>query len=409
MSKSLHVAGSHAKELQFNITGSKSESNRLLILQGLYPQITIKNLSNSDDSKVLQAALASQEPVVDIHHAGTSMRFLTSYFAAKAGRQVQLTGSQRMQQRPIAVLVDALKQLDAHIEYQKETGFPPLHITGRSLSKNQVRISAQVSSQYISSLLLIGATLPKGLVLNLEGKITSVPYIKMTLSLLHALGIKTGFNGQTITVDPLREIKPTTFTVESDWSSASYFYSAMALGNYTSIQLGSYKKSSLQGDSGVANIFESLGVTTQYNEHNHTITLTKNSKELPKILQLDLSNMPDLAQTIACCCFGLKVSCELTGLHTLKIKETDRLVALKTELEKLGATIHITNESLRLETREHFYQNQSIATYQDHRMAMAFAPLAWVGTLHIQEPEVVSKSYPAFWEDMAGLGITDLG
>jgi len=246
-------------------------------------------------------------------------------------------------------------------------------------------------------------------VLHLEGKITSVPYIKMTLALLHELGIKTGFNGQTITVSPLREIKPITFTVESDWSSASYFYSAMALGDYSSIQLGSYKQNSLQGDSGVATIFKQLGVATSYNQASHTITLTKNKQELPELLKLDLSNMPDLAQTIACCCFGLKVPCELTGLHTLKIKETDRLVALKTELEKLGATIGITNDSLQLEARNNFNQNQSIATYQDHRMAMAFAPLAWVGSLQIQEPEVVSKSYPAFWEDMAGLGIADFG
>ncbi len=405
MSISLAADPTSGKALTFNITGSKSESNRLLILQALFPQIQIENLSNSDDSKVMQDALASTAAVVDIHHAGTSMRFLTSYFASRAGREVVLTGSERMQERPIAVLVDALKQLDAQITYVSKTGYPPLKIQGKKLIKNRVLISAQVSSQYISSLILIGATLPKGLEINLEGTITSVPYINMTLSLLSELGIQTEFKGQQIRVLPATVIPKTTFTVESDWSSASYFYSAMALGEFSSITLKSYKPKSLQGDAAVAQIFKVLGVFSKFNTQDHSVLLTKTAVDLPKNLELDLKNTPDLAQTIACCCFGLGISCDLTGLHTLKIKETDRLVALKVELEKLGATVAITNNSLRLNPRVNFRPGQHIATYQDHRMAMAFAPLALVGPIHIQEHEVVSKSYPDFWNDMARLGI----
>lgn len=394
-----------SSNLEFKITGSKSESNRLLILQALYKQITVNNCSNSDDSRVMKAALSGGSNQVDIHHAGTAMRFLTSYFALSPGREVVLTGSQRMQERPIKVLVEALEQLGANISYLKEPGYPPLKIRGQRLNKSKVTISASVSSQYISSLLLVGATLPQGLIINLEGKITSVPYIKMTLSLLNTLGIQTEFKGQVITVFPAKIVPKTSFTVESDWSSASYFYSAMALGNYKGITLYSYKESSLQGDAAVSKIFKALGVQTSFNARANSIVLTKLNADLPESLSLDLANTPDLAQTIACCCFGLGLACELKGLHTLKIKETDRLVALQTELEKLGATVTITNNSLTLEKRTGFNPLVSVATYQDHRMAMAFAPLALLAPIKIEQPEVVAKSYPDFWRDMASLGI----
>jgi 3-phosphoshikimate 1-carboxyvinyltransferase len=256
-----------------SITGSKSESNRLLLLQALWKQISINNLSNSDDSVLMQNALQSQTDVVDIHHAGTAMRFLTAYFSLKENSAITLTGSQRMQERPIGVLVDALRTLGADIEYLNQEGYPPLKIKGKVLDINEVSLAANVSSQYISALLLIGSKLENGLTLNLVGKITSVPYIKMTLSLLNQIGIETQFEDQTIIVKPLREEpKPMTLVVESDWSSASYFYSIVALSAIgTKIKLSSYKEHSLQGDSVLAKIYKQFGVKTAYQDT--TITL----------------------------------------------------------------------------------------------------------------------------------------
>lgn len=392
---------------QLHITGSKSETNRLLILQGLYPHIGIFGASESDDSKVLRQALSGDGPLIDVHHAGTAMRFLTSYLAIQAGKDFVLTGSERMQQRPIGVLVNALTSLGADITYVNNEGFPPLKIKGKNLDKNEVNVKADVSSQYISSLMLIAPALAQGLKINLIGTVTSVPYINMTLSLLKEVGVQATFSGQTIEIKHLpidHSIAKKEVTVESDWSSASYFYSLVALAQDTSIQLKTYLKNSRQGDSALATIFEQLGVITTFDSASKSISLAKNQNDVPDAISLDLANTPDLAQTIAVCCFGLGIACDLTGLHTLKIKETDRLVALQNELVKLGATCEITSNSLHLAKAQRINSEVVIETYQDHRMAMAFAPLALKVPIVINEPEVVSKSFPSYWEDLHSLG-----
>ncbi len=384
------------------ITGSKSESNRMLLLQALYRNIEIANLSNSDDAQVMQNGLEIENGLVDIHHAGTAMRFLTSYFASQEGKEVTLTGSQRMTERPIKVLVDALHSLGADIEYEKSEGYPPIRIKGKKLFENKVSIPANISSQYISSLILVAPRLPNGLEIELVGKVTSVPYIKMTLALLDQLGIRNSFEENKILVEPRSSVKKTTLVVESDWSSASYFYSIVAMADVgTEITLCSYKKNSLQGDSILSDIYTKLGVLTEFSD-NH-ICLMKASHPKSETLNLELSNAPDLAQTIAVTCFGLGIGCRLTGLHTLKIKETDRLVALDVELSKLGADVSVTDNSLNLHPSTEIKSRVAIDTYNDHRMAMAFAPLALKTQLYINEADVVSKSYPDFWKDLKKL------
>ncbi|MDG1309927.1 MAG: 3-phosphoshikimate 1-carboxyvinyltransferase [Flavobacteriaceae bacterium] len=385
------------------ITGSKSESNRLLLLKALFENLEIQNVSNSDDSQYMLKALDSENSTVDIHHAGTAMRFLTAYFATLEGQTTLLTGSQRMQERPIKILVDTLRALGADIEYDKEEGYPPLRITGKTLLKDEVRMKANVSSQYISALLLMATKLKNGLTLHLEGKITSVPYIKMTLSLLDQLGVETSFEGQVIQVKPYLETVSKTFIVESDWSSASYFYSIVALSPVgTQINLSTYKKDSLQGDAVLQEIYTNLGVQTTF--EGATINLKKINTKVPDSLNLDLANAPDIAQTIVVTCLGLQIKCKLTGLHTLKIKETDRLEALKNEIYKFGTSIDITDDSLHLSDFKPLISGAIVETYNDHRMAMAFAPLALKTSFSINEAEVVSKSFPDFWENLAELG-----
>ncbi len=387
------------------ITGSKSESNRSLLLQALYPNLTISNVSNSDDARVMQSGLKIVNGEVDIHHAGTAMRFLTGYFASQEGKEVVLTGSKRMTERPIKVLVDALRLLGAKIEYLVNDGYPPIRICGKRLTKNKVSLPANISSQYISSLLLIAPSLENGLELELIGSITSVPYIKMTLGLLTEIGVDNSFSDNLIKVQPKQFVLNKHLIVESDWSSASYFYSIIALSEVGSeIKLSSFKKNSLQGDSVLAEIYADFGVETQ---NQQTEIVLRKIKDCPyESLSYDLVNSPDIAQTIAVTCFGLHIGCKLTGLHTLKIKETDRLEALQTELSKLGATIAVTNNALNLEPAEHIKPNVAIDTYNDHRMAMAFAPLALKTQIVINNAEVVSKSYPDFWDDLKKLMIT---
>jgi len=400
----MQVKLSHSSQIckgKLNITGSKSETNRHLLLQALFKGYEIKNSSNSDDSKVMEAALASTAERIDIHHAGTAMRFLTAYFSQLEGREVLLTGSARMQERPIKILVDALRALGASIEYEKKEGYPPLRIKGKKLNGGRVSLPADISSQYISALLMLGPVLEQGITLNLIGKITSVPYIKMTLSLLSNFGVKTAFEGQQISVAHQSDPKKSIQVVESDWSSASYFYSIAALANEAEIELTSYKKESLQGDAVLQTIYKQFGVKTRF--EGHSVFLTKEKTILPNVFQWDLSEAPDIAQTIAVTCYGLGVGCDLKGLHTLKIKETDRLLALEQELTKLGATISVTDNSLHLSPENQFVQGCSISTYNDHRMAMAFAPLSLKIPLEIEEAEVVSKSHPSFWEDLQQL------
>jgi len=401
----LHLTGPESPRLQgtLRITGSKSESNRLLLLQANYSNVRIENLSNSDDTRVMQQALTSGDSLLDIHHAGTAMRFLTAYLAGKPGKEVTLTGSARMKQRPIQILVDALRQLGADISYLETPGCPPLKIYGSRLEGTEVTLPADISSQYISALLLIAPTLPQGLLLTLEGQIASLPYIKMTLGLLNRLGVQTEMKGNRIRVYPKREIPTQTLVVESDWSSASYYYSVIALAAAGSqIGLRSYRRDSLQGDSVLQRIYGELGVRSDFK--GDQLILTKEDTQPVSHLSLNLMEAPDLAQTLAVCCFGLGISCELTGLHTLKIKETDRLSALEVELTKLGARVAVSDHSLRLHTGSSLEAGKSVATYNDHRMAMAFAPLALRTDLWIEDAGVVSKSYPGFWEDFRSLG-----
>ncbi|WP_341221511.1 3-phosphoshikimate 1-carboxyvinyltransferase [Polaribacter atrinae] len=400
----LNVAGNKKINEKITISGSKSESNRLLILQNLFPEISIENLSDSDDSVHMQHALSTDKETVDIGHAGTAMRFLTSYFAVKEGREVVLTGSERMQNRPIEILVNALKDLGATISYEDKVGYPPIRIKGSKITTDKVQINGNVSSQYISSLLLIASKLENGLEIELLGKITSVPYINMTLSLLNQLGIETNFEGNFIKVNPKKSIEKQLVVVESDWSSASYFYSIIALSDIGSeIQLSAYKKESLQGDSCLAEIYQHFGVETIFGENFITLKKVKETKK--ETLEIDLKNAPDIAQTIAVTCFAENIACNLSGLHTLKIKETDRLVALNDELTNLGAIISVTDKSLHLETSTTINSNISIKTYNDHRMAMAFAPLALRVPIKILDAEVVTKSYQKFWDDMQQIGI----
>jgi len=384
---------------EIQITGSKSESNRLLILQKLFGNIEIKNISNSQDTKLLQTALNSDEKTMDIHHAGTAMRFLTSFFAVQEGVEKILTGSERMKQRPIKPLVEALRELGADIEYLENEGFPPLKIKGKKLEKNFVEIPADISSQFITSLILVGGKLENGLTIKLLGKITSKPYIEMTLKLLSEISGKSIIlKDKTIQIPNIKTHK-TAFTVESDWSSASYFYSFSALDRQK-ITLKNFNKNSLQGDSRIAEIYSQFfGIDTIFNKNQQEITLIpKSNFSLPQSIQLNMNDCPDIAQTVCVTAAALKIPFEISGLATLKIKETDRLSALQNELKKIGCETEITDNSIKSVLYTNPEKNISIATYGDHRMAMAFAPYSLIQEIEIQNPEVVEKSFPDFWE-----------
>ena len=389
------------------ISGSKSETNRLLLLQAIYPNLKTENVSNSDDSEVMRNALlsTSNSGEINVHHAGTAMRFLTSFYAIQEGSEVVISGSERMHERPIKILVDALNQLGSNISYLGEEGFPPLKIIGKKIKNNKVLIDANVSSQYITSLMLVGSSLPNGLEIQLKGSITSIPYIKMTLSVLQSLGIKAEFNNKTISIPKTEKLTNDTFVVESDWSSVSYFYSLIALSEIdTQITLRYFKQNSLQGDVVLAEIYQNFGVQTTFT--NKKIILQKVENLSIKSISLNLNNAPDIAQTIIVTCLGLGITCDLTGLYTLKIKETDRLQALKNELEKFGSNVSISTDSIQLNNSVDFKKESvSIETYQDHRMAMSFAPLAIKQSLIIKNAHVVSKSYPDFWNHLKSLNI----
>ena len=386
-----------------NIKGSKSISNRLLFLQAIYPSIKIINLSNSEDTFIMKKALKSKNNLIDIGHAGTAMRFLTSYFSSIKDREIILTGSKRMQERPIKILVDVLKKLGAKISYEKKEGFPPIKIIGSNLKVNNVFLPANISSQYISSLILLAPILDNGLRIELIGQITSAPYIKMTIDILKALGINSFFEQKIIKIIPKKEIKNITYKVESDWSSASYFYSIIALCEEGEIVLNNFNKKSLQGDSCLVKIYDLLGVFTRFD--NGSLILTKKKIEVKNELNINLIDSPDIAQTIAVTCFGLGLNCNLKGLHTLKIKETDRLVSLKKEITKLGSEVIITEDSFHLKKiNNKINKSCLIKTYNDHRMAMAFAPLSINYPIQIEDFDVVKKSYPDFWSDLENIG-----
>jgi len=388
----------------FEISGSKSESNRLLILNSIYGNLKIDNLSNSDDTVILDKYITNLESHIDVHHAGTAMRFLTALLAIKTNKKFVITGSQRMKERPIKILVQALNKLGANISYFDKKGFPPLIIKGQEIFGGEISLSSNISSQYISALMLIAPILKNGLLINLEGKITSKPYLEMTLAILKKIGINCYFKNNIISIEHCSKINNSAISIESDWSSVSYFYSIVALSNAAELNIGTFYKSSIQGDVKLYEIYAKLGVETKFIKSSSRILIKKiNDFIKPDHIDLDLTENPDIAQTIAVTCFGLGISCDLFGLHTLKIKETDRLEALKIELSKLGANVKVTNNSFHLASTYSINNGISIETYNDHRMAMAFAPLALMTPIIINNPDVVTKSYKDFWKDLKSL------
>ncbi|WP_185852973.1 3-phosphoshikimate 1-carboxyvinyltransferase [Blattabacterium cuenoti] len=392
-----------------SITGSKSISNRLLILKAIYTDdIQIENISNCEDTQVLKKSLNSTSNILDIHHAGTAMRFLTSYLSVQEGKEIILTGSNRMKERPISVLVEALKKLGSEIIYLEKVGYPPIKIFGKKIFGGEIDINAKISSQYISSLMLIASTFQMGLKIYLKENITSIPYIKMTFDLLILAGIKAFWKDKIIHIYPGKEKVKKHFSIESDWSSASYYYSMVTIAKKSHITLCSYKNESLQGDREVSSIYEKyFGISTIFDKS--IITLNKRFNFIPpRIINLDLNKTPDLAQTIVVTCAAIGIKCHLKGLETLKIKETDRLRALKNELFKFGIKIKITNSCLEITD---FFQKEinskiNINTYQDHRMAMSFSPFGLLYPIQIEDPNVVEKSYPDFWKDLKYLGFS---
>ncbi len=391
------------KNKTIQISGSKSISNRLLILESLFEDIQIGNLSNSQDTQLLKKALSENTETVDIHHAGTAMRFLTSYYSIMEGKTTVLTGSKRMKERPIKHLVTALQDLGVEIEYLENEGFPPLKIKGKKITQTKVEVPAHISSQFITSLLLIAGKLENGLEINLAGEVTSRSYIEMTLDILSQFGIKNSFIGNTIKVESFinNHSSILSYEVESDWSSASYFYSFAALGRET-VHLKSFYKESTQGDATIAEIYdEFFGIKTVFTENGHQISLQPDPDfRFPEKIALNMNNCPDIAQTLCVSATALKIPFEISGLGTLRVKETDRLLALYKELKKLGAETEITASAIKSVGFNNPEENISIETYQDHRMAMSFAPFCLIRELSIKDENVVEKSYPMFWEDL---------
>lgn len=386
------------------LPASKSISNRALIINALARGTTPPcNLSDCDDTLVMIKALAENNETIDIMAAGTAMRFLTAYLSTVQGTHI-LTGTERMQQRPIQILVNALRELGAQIEYAGKEGFPPLRIHGTELKGNELTLKGNVSSQYISALLMIGPVLKNGLRLHLTGEIISLPYINLTLQLMKEFGAKAAWtSGNSIEVAP-KPYTPVSFMVESDWSAASYWYQIAALSEQAEIELMGLFRNSYQGDSRGAEVFSRLGITTEF---THEGVLLKKSNRLVEQLNEDFVDIPDLAQTFAVTCCLLGIPFRFTGLQSLKIKETDRIFALKAELRKLGYLLQDAQDSILIWDGERCQPEAQpvIQTYEDHRMAMAFAPAALrFPEMRIAEPQVVSKSYPAYWEHLRQAG-----
>lgn len=388
------------------LPASKSISNRVLIIHALsYSPYPIHNLSDSDDTKVLEAALYSNSNKFDIGHAGTAMRFLTAFLAKVVG-EWEITGSERMKQRPVKILVDALTELGAKIEYLENEGCPPLKIFGSHLTGKTLQLDGSVSSQYITALLLIAPTLEGGLTLNLTGDITSSSYIKLTLELMAKFGIRYQWHKNEIIV-PEQRYFPIDYTCEADWSGASYWYQIMAMIDSGEIMMENLVLDSLQGDSSIAAWFEEFGVESV--QHERGVLLRKIKNNHPSNLNLDFIENPDVAQTMACLCVAKSIPFHFTGLKTLKIKETDRIAALQNELAKFGAALTepapgelAWDGKLDMEMKD---DNPVIKTYHDHRMALAFAPMALAGLpMQIDDPMVVTKSYPGFWDDLRKIG-----
>ena len=379
------------------ISGSKSESNRVLILKYLFNKdIIIDNLSNSDDTKVLLSALENQTDIVHIHHAGTAMRFLTSLFAVSNRKNIILTGSDRMQQRPVGELVDSLRSLGADIIYEKEIGYPPLRFNGFNQTNKLIELRSDISSQFVSSLMLVAPYLNDGLQIKLVGNIFSKPYILLTCEIMKKFGFSCIFNKDEIKIKSNKKVSIKNYSVESDWSSASYLYSIVALSGIE-LNLSSFKSNSLQGDSKLSKLYENFGVKTFF-KNDEIILKRSKSHRMKKFIELDLIENPDLAQTIIVTSLGLSIHTKLTGLNTLKIKETDRLVALKNEISKFNTDVIIDDQSIEINNFPKVLpENIEIDTYHDHRMALAFSPLSVLVKLVIKDYSVISKSFPEYW------------
>lgn len=396
-----------------SLASSKSISNRVLIIRALcQDNFEIERLANAQDTQTLDHLLKTKPDVYDAGAAGTTFRFLTAFLCQQSGSQV-LTGSKRMKERPIGVLVNALKQMGADIEYLEKDGYPPLKINEATSFGQQYQISipANTSSQYITALLLLGPSLPHGLELTLEGKIVSRPYIEMTLKTMAYFGVQHQWEGQCIKIVP-QSYQACPFTVEADWSAASYYYSIAALSDECSLQLDGLFQESLQGDAVCQQLYKNFGVETSFNAKGLLISKAKNAVCSP-VLEYDFLECPDIAQTLAVSCAALGVHGLFSGLETLRIKETDRIAALETELAKVNTFLMAVpkrfaekseKELFLIEGKANWATPPTFDTYEDHRMAMAFAPLAIKNPIKIADAMVVGKSYPDFWRDLEVLG-----
>jgi 3-phosphoshikimate 1-carboxyvinyltransferase len=400
------------------LSGSKSISNRVLLIRALCAApFPIYGLADAKDTRLMQSLLSSESEVYDAGAAGTTFRFLTAFLSLKPGVQI-LTGTERMKQRPIGVLVNALRELGADIQYIEQEGYPPLRIgpPNRLGANNRISISAGTSSQYISALLLIAPALPNGLTLTLEDTVVSRPYIEMTLQLMQQFGVQHTWENHSISVLP-QTYQPREFTVEADWSAASYYYAMAAFAPEADLELKGLFAQSVQGDAVLADMMRHFGVETTFGDNTARLRKTPGF-EAPAVFEWDFLKCPDLAQTLAVVCAGTGVQGLFTGLETLRIKETDRIAALRAELQKVGVSFHEMPQRVSQKTGKRFFLTEGQAqfpaqaefeTYEDHRMAMAFAPLAMQAPIGIREPEVVEKSYPQFWEHLRGLGFAIQG
>jgi len=395
------------------LSGSKSISNRALMIQAICGDaFQIENISDSDDTQTLKTLLDTKNSVLDCHHAGTTFRFLTAYLAF-SGRTVTLTGSERMQQRPVGPLVDALRSCGASIDYLKNEGYPPLQINlPVSQPPESINLPADISSQFISALLMVAPTFNNGLIIELEGSVVSKPYIEMTIGIMSYFGVEVSWNDNILTI-PNAKYQPRDFYVEADWSAASYYYAIAGLADEAEIRLEGLLKNSLQGDAHISEICRKFGIMTEYDNRTVVIRKSKNT-EPPAFFEYDFIRQPDIVQSIAVLAAGLGTHCVYSGLQTLRIKETDRIKALQTELAKFSVFLSAVPPRFSGKSKKEYFMQEGkainpenhteIETYNDHRMAMSFAGLSVLFPVSITDPEVVSKSYPLFWQDLEKLG-----
>lgn len=385
-----------------DLASSKSDSNRALIIDAITGfKCALSRLANANDTHLMQTLLKSEGEVVNVEDAGTTMRFLTAYHAVM-GNKVLMTGTHRMTERPIGILVDALRELGAEITYEQNDGYPPHRIHGfnNEGKSNHIKIRGDVSSQYISALMMVAPKLPQGIKLELTGKIGSKTYLELTVSLMRYFGAEVIWTDNIIEI-PHQEYTPKSYTVEADWSGASYWYSIVALAEDAAIELKGLRNDSFQGDSVLIEMMKDLGVTSTYTGEGFKLTKTTPKERF----EWDFTHCPDIAQTISVICAAKGISAKLTGLESLRIKETDRIEAIKNELGKFGVEVKVIgDEAIEIEAPKMTFNNQFIETYKDHRMAMSFAPLALLGDVRIENPTVVRKSYPDFWRDLAAVG-----